>query len=386
MNSRIQVFEEKTVKYCISDIIWKYLLISIFMLLSSCSETIEPRVKPCTKPDTSSHAWVFTKYELGMQNSKLHDVQALNGSFAVAVGHLVENYSPRALNSYVWDNGILRDNSLPIRAAIGIGEDTSTVRMPDVAIGKVDAIRMIRRDNIWCGTSYGAYSHITVSGSDTMVLNENYTKREDVFVRKIWASDTDDVWLGCYGGILWRRSENNWRRERLAAIGSNHDMDYLWGEHSANVYAIFSDPGGSITVQRYNGSAWSQIYKTGDSSLSSSVDFGAPRAIWGAAEDDSLWISGLYLGRVDREMNGDVVVVRRNETGFKDIHGSATNSVFFVGYNGAIVHYNGATLHNYNEFAGEGIVFNSVHALNNEVFIVGEQPFGPAIFVHGRRD
>lgn len=122
-------------------------------------------------------------------------------------------------------------------------------------------------------------------------------------------------------------------------------------------------------------------------SLSDSTEFGAPICVWGLPNEDSIWIAGLWLGKMKSDGSGKVRVLQSLQPyGIGKIRGNKWNNVFFVGGIGAIWHYNGSTLHFYNDFYRNNWWLKSVAVLANDVYIVGEIYGAQAgIFIHGKR-
>ncbi len=120
--------------------------------------------------------------------------------------------------------------------------------------------------------------------------------------------------------------------------------------------------------------------------LSDSVFFGRPHVIRGFPGDDSVWLSGLWLGRYSVTGTGMVhPLFDLYPHGYTRIRGSARNDVFFAGTDGVITRYNGRTFHDFTEFLEKNIWFIGISVITDHVFIVGYRRWGGGVFIHGKR-
>ncbi len=355
--------------------------ITLLVLFAGTCNNDSPVKPPPAPPDTTSHDYQFRLYEVGGINSVFYDVAALSPDFVIATGKFEGmGNSDHPTNAFMWDGLDLKPISLPINP-----HDTFTVN-PPTSFRIVTNIWNFRRDHMWYSNDYGAAAELTITGKDTNVMNINYRKRSDIapsFGGRIWAKDTSEIYFGNEQGIMYKYKSGTWTPITPATKGGR--IDDLWGFNSQNIWITTTEYDSmNDTFQRFDGKNWSLLWHRTLPSLSDSVLFGAPRAIWGTNDDDSIWVSGLYLGRMKKDGTGKVKALRDiTNGGVLRIRGSAKNNVFFVGYVGMILHYNGRSIKEYQNFVDPSIKFNSVATLENEVFIVGSKRWGGAIFVHG---
>jgi hypothetical protein len=70
---------------------------------AACSD-ISPAPPISHAPDTTSHDWTFTMYEVGGMNTTLEDVFALSPDYALAVGKIERTgpYIRPQVNAFLW--------------------------------------------------------------------------------------------------------------------------------------------------------------------------------------------------------------------------------------------------------------------------------------------
>jgi hypothetical protein len=355
------------------------LLPPLLAFIGACSDAPPaPPVAP-PSPDTTSHEWTFTMYEVGGMNTTLRDVSALSPDYAIAVGY-VEGISewPRR-NAFLWNGHTLDAISLPIYPHDTITIDPHHNSRTWVSWSRLNAIWAFQRDNIWYSADEGAFAHMTVSGNDTSVKQETYlTIGEGIgFATKaIWAKDSNEIYFGGYNSRLAMFRNGLWTAIPVDTEGE--DIDQLFGYHDGTLYVRSVH-----TLLRLIDGRSAIICNRSMPSLSDLVYFGAPSFIWGNEKSDSAWINGLRVGRIRRDGVGKVTVLL--ESHYTGLHGTSDNDMFFVGYDGLITHYNGASFRHYNDFAGKSIRLLSVRVTGNDVFIVGDRYFGGGVFIHGTR-
>ncbi len=186
---------------------------------------------------------------------------------------------------------------------------------------------------------------------------------------------------------MYRYKDRQWQPMSAQTYGG--DVTDLWGFDSDNIWMTSItdvDHNFQHTFYRFNGSNWQLIWTKSMPSLTDSVTFGAPIAVWGSRDEDSLWISGLCLGKMRTDGAGKATALYDiGQSGIQRIRGSARNNVFFAGWAGAIFHFNGRTLHEYLNFRDPALTFHSLAVLENDVYLVGYRYWGGAVFVHGRK-
>ena len=338
---------------------------------------------PPVSPDTTSHEYEWRAWLVGGWGTHLDDVFALSPDFAIAVGEIDDSSEyPRPHNCYIWNGTDLEPYSLPIN-----NNDTVTINS-NYSDNIINSIWMFRRDNIWYAMdNKSTYAHLTIAEGDTNIKSESNLVRTDIngaIGQRIFAKDTNDIFFGGTLGAVIQYHNNNWTRYNLETA-RNYVTD-LWGLTSNNVY-MCANGGDRGFFYRYDGAAWNLLWTDYLPSLSDSVFFGQITSIWGVQDQDSIWTAGLWLGKMKKDGTGKIKIIRSLQPyGILRIRGSKCNNVFFVGGMGAILHYNGSTLHFYDEFYGNDWILNSLTVLENDVFIVGRIYGAKAgVFIHGKR-
>ena len=192
----------------------------------------------------------------------------------------------------------------------------------------------------------------------------------------IWAKDTSELYFGGRSGKLMRYDNGGWTNLPVATEGEN--IDQIFGYRDGTLYVRSVH-----TLLRLIDGRSTIIWNRSMPSLSDSVYFGAPSFIWGNEKSDSAWINGLRVGRIRRDGVGKVTVLL--ESHYTGMHGTSDKDMFFVGFDGLITHYNGASFRHYYDFAGKSIRLLSVMVTGNDVFIAGDRYFGGGVFIHGTR-
>lgn len=369
----------------------------ITVLLIACSDNppVQPKLTPTA--DTTSHDWTFTLHTMDVGfNMIARDFDALAPDFAVMVFQGSEMQRPR--NALLWNGSNLLPITLPYARLLP--EDTCTVCPPErtewYPSGALLGIHLLRRDNFWVSSINGA-THFTVAGgdSDTMVYNARHWMNIPYFysIERIWAYDSSNVFFvddDASRVFHWRNNDRSWERYDLtyAPAPNRNDVWDIWGTSSDNVF-LTSYWG----THRFDGGRWNTIWDASKPQLCDSVKFGSPCSVWAAADEDSMWIAGLVIGRMRKDGSGKVTFVHdglaeESEQSFdcRCVRGSAKNNVFFVGLGGNLIHYNGASFRVFTEFHGQDIHFTKAAVFENDVLIIGYKPFVGGIFVHGQRN
>jgi hypothetical protein len=356
--------------------------------LAACTD--EPPAPPVTPgPDTTSHNWEFTLYEVGGMNTVLTDVAALSPDCAIAVGKVQMPGTFPEINAFVWNGTNLTPINLPMYPHDTVTIDPHHNNTTWAGWPRLNAIWAFRRDNIWYSSETGAIAHMTIRGKDTCVKQETYLSVGEQIgfaSMRIWAKDTSELYFGGYQGRVARYKNGVWTAMPLTIQGQLGDARDIFGTSSENILlSIVGNLNYKSACFRYDGTSWKVLYDYGPS-LSPTVEFGLPLCFWVDPSEDSLWIAGLWLGRMQKESFGPVRAVEElNPYGVIKIHGSKWNNVFFCGYRGTIIHWNGHDLRRYENYLDQSITLHSVFALENDVFIVGTRYFGGGVFIHGRR-
>ncbi len=357
--------------------------ITLLALFAGTCKNDSPVKPPSpTPPDTTSHEVVWDVHIVGDWGTHLDDVFALSPDFVIAVGKVQDSSQyPYPNNCYLWDGNSLKPFSMPIN-----NNDTVTIDSK-YRDGEINSIWMFRRDNLWYAMdNKSTYAHLTIANGDTNLKSENNFVRTDISGAMgwaIWAKDTNDIFFGGSQGGIIRYHDKVWIRYKIETV--RNGITDLWGLNSDNVF-MCANGGNSGYFYRYDGSNWNLLWTNSFPSLADSVNFGQVHCTWGLPNSDSIWIAGMWLGKMKKDGSGKVRLIKSLESyGLNKIRGSKWNNIFFVGGMGAILHYNGNSLHFYNDYYGNNWVFTSVAVLDNNVYIVGRIYGAQAgIFIHGK--
>jgi len=358
------------------------------MLMSLHACTQDSPVHPTTplSADTTSHDWVFSMHRLreGIKSNRVTTITALSPDFVLMSAY---DIGPWAL---LWNGASIERILLPFKS---ISRDTCRVCSPALGQykGGIDALWFFRRDNFWIA-DHDQTQHTTISAGDrdTMVYVTGWPHVSGIGASHIWAKDSANVFFAYRDAsrvFRWRHTDRSWTTYTLTYPDmwwSNEVYD-IWGTSNESVF-LHTNGG----LRRFDGVEWRTIWNREMPSLCDSAYFGLPMSAWAAADEDSMWIAGLFIGRMRKDGSGRVTYIAKPENkpgGFAIgcVRGSAKNSVFFVGAGGNLIHYNGASFRVFDEFLNQGISFTKAVVFDNEVFIIGGHPFDGGILVHGRR-
>jgi hypothetical protein len=366
------------------------LAFGLAVLFAACSD--DPPAQPPAPPvqDTTSHDWLFTTYHITSRS--LRDVGALATDYVIVVGDAVRG-SKAMTNAYLWNGSALEEMSIPIKAG-GTG-DTCTTCTPGLFTrpNTLPGIWVLRRDHYWvCDPN--VIGHVTISPNprnDTNVFHSYWHAEGDPTARFIWGADSANVFfLDNFGKAVfrWHPEAPNWSRHQFTFHPTQNDniARDLWGSGKNNVYA-FTDHG----TERFDGDQWRVFWDHSMPSLCDSVKFGVPTSCWAATDEDSMWVTGLFIGRMLKDGSGRVTYRFDGDSeqygyaGVSSVRGSSESNVFFCGWDGYLAHYNGRTLRVFDDFRQQGIELYRLAVFEKDVFIIGAQHFGGGILIHGRR-
>ena len=368
------------------------LAIALFCGASSCGDDPPPKPEPPTaKPDTSTHQYdweaILVKGNTGLV--EFFDVWAFSPENVWAVGNIQDVGYPDSVrpNVYHWDGSKWNFKSIPMRM-IG-SADTGKPTWHD----GISAIWGFSPNNLFFTSELQthAYSHVRISNLDT-------TAETHLLVQygggqgRIWAIDSNNIFMAgfradalIYDGKTFRAINTNLANFSGAIID-------LWASGPDNIIACvdaFNYPTSPYYLLKFNGSLWEKKWTIDENtSMSDSVFFGAPRAVWGVPGEDSVYISGLWLGRMKNDGSGKVTPVvdlRSSGGSIRRIRGTNKNNVFFVGHEGNIMHYNGVSFFQYKNFLGRQYFLSGISVLERDVYIVGSTyDSHTGVIIHGK--
>jgi hypothetical protein len=331
--------------------------------LGACTNSTEVQVHG---PDTTSHNFTWKIQRFGeAASSVLYDVAILDDTLAFAVGEIYVKDSlgqpdARANNLCIW-NG----NTWTLRQ-LNYGAGVPVIRSV-FSFGPAEAWL-----DPWFHWDGIAFQQLAI---DPVLIGFR--------IQRMWGND-GVLYAGGTNGFIGRFDGSRWR---ALATGTSLPIQDIWGATDSRtgrkqVLALASN-----YLQVPTGKKLLRIDGTNVSALS---DSGLPKILSG------LWFSA---GKTCYVV-GDGLFQKANVSDaspwspFHDglvhpytvaVRGSSSNDIFIVGHFGAVLHFNGATWHNYqSELALTGVVFHAVAIKGNIVIAVGEEA-GRAVTLLGRR-
>jgi hypothetical protein len=142
------------------------------------------------------------------------------------------------------------------------------------------------------------------------------------FLYGIWGSAWNDIYAVGDSGTVLHCDGASWSP---GGAGTNENLRDVWGSSGTNVFTA-----GSVWIRHYDGAGWSIVYGGSDYF----------KAVWGSAANDVLFVG--YAGAVFHYDGLRLFSIGRltlNE--LTGIWGSSASDIFVVGASGTILHYDG---------------------------------------------
>jgi hypothetical protein len=217
-----------------------------------------------------------------------------------------------------------------------------------------------------------------------------------IAVHALWGSGPDDVFAAGGGGPILHYDGKTWVPMPSSEPPGFDGWSALWGSGPSDVFA--AGPGG---ILHYDGKGWSTSYKAAPSSMIHALWGSGPDNVYAAGEnglvlrfDGKGWskmatpttksLHALWGGGGRFYAAGSSVVLRLEQGGkakgwsditpsgsphhLHGIWGRSPSDVYFVGYKGTILHYNGTWSSQDPGFSRE---LNAVWGSGSEVFVGG---------------
>jgi hypothetical protein len=153
--------------------------------------------------------------------------------------------------------------------------------------------------------------------------------------KAVWGSGSNDVWAvgdDMVEDVTWHWDGSSWAESHLSTF---HQLDVVWGSGPNDVWAA-----GGCTFMHKDASGW-----TDGACLRAGLKV---HGIWGSAAND-VWAVGEASGDAGKagailHFNGSAWSVETNAlAGLNAVWGSVANDVWAVGFQGTILHWDGAT-------------------------------------------
>jgi hypothetical protein len=139
-------------------------------------------------------------------------------------------------------------------------------------------------------------------------------------------TQAQETWLGGTGGKIIHRVSGNWQD---ASLPIQEAVTGLWAESNSAIWAI---TGGSGSIYRWDGQAWS--------AKSAPFDARDLRGAWAPAAGE-LWAVGNKGLVVHAGNQGPLVIDVGVQVDLQDIWGAAPDDFWIVGASGTMLHYDG---------------------------------------------
>ncbi len=168
-----------------------------------------------------------------------------------------------------------------------------------------------------------------------------------------WGTSSSDMYFVGDSGTILHFDGTNWTKMNS---GTTTDIHSIWGTGDNNIWACGTDdPNTTITVLlHYNGNSWSVDAET-DMPTSQSGGFESVWTCDSTTTHQVAWTSGTTI--YHKTDNGpwvrDTESLTLDLSGFF-VTGSAPNNVFAAGTRGDIIHWNGLTWNQYNQYYSPG--------------------------------
>lgn len=345
----------------------------VAQIFISCSE--EPPVKPLpppAPPDTTTHEYRWEEILVNGtgEGMDLYDVWAFSPENVWVVGAIRHGGYPAYFqpNVYHWDGKKWEFRSIPIR---GFGPDSGAIENH----AHLSALWGFSPNDIFFTTEQGghAYTWMRVRGADT-TYDSHYLVQYGLGQGHIWALDSNRIFIGGHNCDALFYDGTTFKPINANLSGFFGEMLDLWAPDPSHVFACLSStnwPPSPHYFLKFNGIGWETLWRSDTSpSLSDSVYFGLPQAVWGVPGEDSMWVSGLWIGRMKKDGSGKIRAMLKNDKyGAYTIRGTAGNNVFFAGGAGNIIHWNGSTFFQYKDFLGKPYFASKIFMFGDHVYI-----------------
>jgi hypothetical protein len=303
-----------------------------------------------TTLDTTSHNFTWQTYTFGSHSSYLSDVAIISENDIWAVGRI--DVADTSINGYTTYNAVHWDGEKWELRKIRYYGECSLVEYPEFRANWAFSKNNIVFTN---GGSVGWYN-----GSE-ITLDCNVNPLLTGAINKIWATNTNDLYLVGNNGSITYHQNNQWSK-----VESGTDLPFqdIWGD-KGEVLAIASDEfgyGGQYLVSLSGNTAKHVTTDITISNSFSSIWFVSNRKYFLAGD-------GLFTSYNISEQNWKLD--NSISTYFYCIRGSSINNIAIVGENSYLAHFNGLNWKVYNELENYPDRLTSVAVTDNMIVAVG---------------
>lgn len=343
-------------------------VISSLLPLTSCKHSTEP---PIVLPDTTSHNFTWGAQYLGDGNSSmLHDVAIINDTLAYAVGEIYMKDSTGSFDPVVYNVAKWNANRWNIQ------------RIPYWYQGSpyyaaIQSVFAFGENDIW----FGIGNLVHWNGVDF------YPVPVPAFISKanrLWGRSSQDLFLVGSAGLIYHFNGSAWQSVPSSTTLPIQD---IWGGVNSNtgqteILALASN-GFEVPSAR-------RLLRIQGLAVSSVPDSGLPLIMSGLwfSPGEKYYVVGDGLFEKDQIATSTPwIPFHTGLTAYytEAIRGSGFNDVFIVGHFGTVLHFNGATWHNYQgELSIPNAILHAVAIKGNVAIAVGYSE-GKAVVIVGKR-
>jgi len=332
------------------------MFVVLWTLMNQCSnQTTEPRP---SGPDTTSHDFVWRMDTIGWRSTELFDVSIISRNNIWVSGYITKEGTDTVYSAAHWTGSEWK--------LVRMKKDVDYPAYVDDAYG----IHAINDNNIWlaCGSIY----HWDGQLARLSWQRDIYTT---TIAKHVWYHNDHDIWATGSNGLILHYDGVEWHE---LDSGTTTPVIDIWGH-------VNSKNGSKLVLANISYDWW---YTEGDYRIVSLHDDHVVDTLqWKWPRDRplmSLWwddhtpvyVAGGGVALYDSAWH---TVNEVPNYGMYKIRGSAWNNIFAVGAYGMIVHYNGASWHNYQELMFDGAL-KSVAVKERIVVAIGYlgsfRPFG----------
>ncbi len=327
-------------------------LFSLSILLSFCAGCDDsPPGPPVGGLDTTSHAISWRTDTLGFFSSRLIDVWGTSPSNVYAVGLLdPEGTEPSSFilrfNGIRWTT--IEDDSLSWWVGAGVlagihGLSDSAIYVVGSRFNGPPATGLVAR---WDGRRWW---NISPDSTGSLL--------------SVWVRTAEDVYACGLDGTILRYDGRRWMK---LESGTDLDVWSIVGLPNGDLYAVAADNWNS-----YRGSLVFRI-KGNAVVVDNSVSVGRRLDIWGSSEA-TLYAVGDGTFQRTAMVAWQEVATPNPRVGLHSTSGTGANDVIIAGAFGAVVHWNGASWHFYDElfFPSSSRSYSGAYAIGGSYFLVG---------------
>jgi hypothetical protein len=316
----------------------------IFVLVSyylSCEKDFSG-IKIITPPDTTSHNFTWTIDTFGVISSYLLDVAIINENDIWAVGAIQPD--PTGVNDIY-------------NAIHWNGQQWQLKRIPYIYNGQpfyhpINFSFSFENGEVW----FGGNGIVRWNGINFSNVEIDQNAWGPVAINKMWGSTTDDVLIVGDEGSIAHYDGSSWQK---LESGTTVDLLDVWGSPDGSVVWAcgYTDFVGTILL-KITGTTVEIVYEDIDNWFNVRPDSisGVLTSLW-TNDPSKLYIitpAGMYVASANTHGEAHRLWTENNFLpGFpRALRGRTGNDLFTAGDFSFMAHYNGASWHIYNRFAG----------------------------------